>query len=363
MTNTLDNLPKPEPDVESFKTMLRKGVPDRVPLVELAIADELLAEINGQPLAPYPPDDNSIQLRMWADQRVRLWWRIGYDYYRIRAEIPFTIDRLSSKDTAALASGNRQWVNEHQGIIRSHRDVDNYNWPQKTDINLAQIEALINCLPEGMGGIGFSGGVLEWASTLFGLENFSLMLYDNPGLVREVVDHVGQVIYETFDMFCQMEVIFAIWLGDDLGFKTSTLIKPEHLRKYILPWHRKYAELAHRTHRFFLLHSCGHIEAVMPDLINNVGIDAKHSFEDVIMPVEEFKQNWGKHIAILGGVDVDLLCRGTVSEVCERTKQILDICASEGGYACGSGNSVTNYVQPANYLAMIETVHRYNGRL
>ena len=40
----------------------------------------------------------------------------------------------------------------------------------------------------------------------------------------------------------------------------------------------------------------------MPDLINDVKIDAKHSFEDVIVPVEEFKIRWGKDVAVLGGV-------------------------------------------------------------
>ena len=49
-----------------------------------------------------------------------------------------------------------------------------------------------------------------------------LLLYDNPELVRAVVDRVGQTIYEAFRVFCQMEQVFAIWLGDDMGFKTAT---------------------------------------------------------------------------------------------------------------------------------------------
>jgi len=34
-------------------------------------------------------------------------------------------------------------------------------------------------------------------------------------------------------------------------------------------------------------------------------IDAKHSYEDAIMPVTEAKKKYGEKIAILGGVDVD----------------------------------------------------------
>ena len=101
----------------------------------------------------------------------------------------------------------------------------------------------------------------------------------------------------------------------------------------------------------------------MPDLAGDVGIDAKHSFEDVIQPVEEFHRQWGARIAALGGVDVDLLARGTEEAVARRTREILQACAPVGGYAAGSGNTITNYVPIDNYLAMVETVHRFNGRM
>ncbi len=360
----LQGFPRPDPDVERLKTVLRRGVPDRVPLCELAIAEEVMAAVWDCPLAPAPASGGVESWRPWARDRVEIWRRLGYDYYRVRAEIPFQVDRLGAADTAAAGAGQqRQWVNEQSGAITSLEEVETYPWPRAPDIGFAAAEAAIACLPEGMEAIGFSGGVLEWASTLIGTERFMLALYDNPTLVREVVDRVGALIYEAFRCFCDMPRVFAIWLGDDMGFKTSTLIRPNHLREYILPWHRKYAELAHASGRFFLLHSCGHVEAVMPDLIEHVGIDGKHSFEDVIVPVEEFKRRWGDRVAVLGGVDVDLLARGTEEAVADRTRRILEACAPAGGYACGSGNSVTNYVPAANYLAMIQTVHRYNGRM
>ncbi len=363
MPSAIDHLPAPAPNVLRLKTALTRGRPDRVPLVELAIAEEVLAELAG-PLPPLPANFTTQQVRDWARARVRVWRRLGYDYYRVRAEIPFTVDRLRAKDTSAASNaGQREWVNEHDGIIRTREDLDRYVWPTRAEIGFAQTEAAIACLPEGMEAIGFSGGVLEWASTIMGLEHFLLCLYDNPELVRSVVDHVGQIILEAFEVFCGMDAVFALWLGDDMGFKTSTLLSPDHLREYILPWHRRYAELAHRTGRLFLLHSCGHVEAVMPDLIEDVHIDAKHSFEDLIVPVETFQQRWGDRVGVMGGVDVDLLARGSAEAVRARTRRILESCAPRGGYACGSGNSIANYVPAASFLAMVETVHRFNGRM
>jgi uroporphyrinogen decarboxylase len=362
MTDVLTHLPKPAPDVRRLETVLRRGRPDRVPLVELMIADEVLGELHGRPLAPLPPKPDRAQLHQWAEQRVEMWWRLGYDYYRVRAEIPFTVERLPAADTAPSIGGQRQWVNEREGLIRSWDDVERYRWPSRADIDFSQSEAALECLRDGMGGIGFSGGVLEWSSTLLGLETFAMALYDDPKLVREVVDRVGRAIYDAFDVFCEMDTIFAIWLGDDMGFKTATLLSPEHLREFILPWHKKYADLAHRTGRLFMLHSCGYVEPIMPDLVEDVKIDAKHSFEDAIVPVTEFKQRWGGQVAVLGGVDVDILTRGTPDDVRNATRHVLDTCAVDGGYACGSGNSVPNYVPAQNYLAMVETLHRFNAR-
>ena len=249
------------------------------------------------------------------------------------------------------------------GVIKFFADFEVYLWSAQAAIDFSAAEVAQGALSEGMGLIGFSGGVLEWSSTLLGLESMMLLLYDDPDLVRAVVDRVGQTIYDAFRVFCDMEEVFALWLGDDMGFKTATLLQPQHLRQYILPWHKRYAELAHQTSRLFLLHSCGHVESIMPDLIEHVRIDAKHSFEDVIVPVEQFKRRWGKRVAVLGGVDVDLLSRGTAEDVRRRTGQILSACAPGGGYACGSGNSITNYMPIGNYLAMIETIHRFNGRM
>ncbi len=356
-------LPKPEPDVDRFRRVLRRGAADPVPLVELAIAEETLSALHGRPLIPLTHTNGEPQFRQAIGQRIRLWQALGYDYYRVRAEIPFQMDTLAARDTGVLATGERRWVNEHEGLIKSRADLAAYPWPTTATIDFSAAEAAADELPDAMGLIGFSGGVLEWSSNLLGLEGMMLLLYDDPELVRAVVDRVGQTIYDAFRVFCDMEKVFAIWLGDDMGFKTATLLQPQHLRQYILPWHKRFSELAHQAGRLFLLHSCGHVEAVMPDLIGDVRIDAKHSFEDVILPVEQFKQRWGAKVAVLGGVDVDLLSRGTEEEVRRRTEQILKACAPGGGYACGSGNSITNYIPTANYVAMVQTIHRFNGRM
>jgi uroporphyrinogen decarboxylase len=97
----------------------------------------------------------------------------------------------------------------------------------------------------------------------------------------------------------------------------------------------------------------------MGDLID-LGIDAKHSFEDKVMPVEDVYRRWGEQVALIGGVDVHLLASGTEAEVRRRTREILDACGSGGGYVLGTGNSVANYIPLRNYLAMVDEGWRWN---
>ncbi|MGQ9556185.1 MAG: hypothetical protein ACUVWR_18955 [Anaerolineae bacterium] len=93
---------------------------------------------------------------------------------------------------------------------------------------------------------------------------------------------------------------------------------------------------------------------IMPDLIEVVGIDAKHSFEDAILPVSEAKRLYGDRIAILGGFDVDRLCRSDERQIREHVDQLLSTCGSSGGYALGTGNSVAKFIPLPHYLTMLE---------
>ena len=92
----------------------------------------------------------------------------------------------------------------------------------------------------------------------------------------------------------------------------------------------------------------------MDDLISDVRIDAKHSFEDAIEDVTSIKRRYGDRIAILGGIDVDFLCRRSEEEIRDRVTATLDACMPGGGYCLGTGNSVTNYIPLDNYLAMLD---------
>ena len=112
--------------------------------------------------------------------------------------------------------------------------------------------------------------------------------------------------------------------------------------------------MAHAKKLPYFLHSCGKIDAVMEDLIEYVGIDGKHSFEDTIISAEEFQARWGDRIAVLGGVDLNILSAGSEAAVRNRVRVLIEHCGSRGRFAIGSGNSIPDYVPVENYCAMVD---------
>ena len=95
----------------------------------------------------------------------------------------------------------------------------------------------------------------------------------------------------------------------------------------------------------------------MEDIIVDLKYDGKHSYEDKIMPMEEAYNKWSSRIAIIGGIDIDFLCRSTPEEVYGRAREMLERSREKGGYALGTGNSLPYYIPEENYLAMIAAVN------
>ena len=324
------------------RVLLREGEPDRVPFYELFADAEIMAAVLGRPIRT---------MRDRVDYHVKL----GYDYLTVWVQnMAFpTQGQGSTADTAALAHETRTFNLAGQGVIRSWADYERYPWPDPAGAGYREIEEAAALMPAEMKSIVLTGHVLEMPMALMGYEGLSLAIYDQPDLVEAVFQRVGETYLRIYSDLVGMDAVGAVLISDDLAFKTQTLMPPDFLKQYVFPWYRRYVEICHAKGVPVILHSCGNLTAVMEDLIAT-GIDAKHSYEDQIMPVEEMKRRHGDSWAVLGGLDMDFLCRATPAEVRARTRRILEACMPGGGYALGTGNTVANYIPVENYLAMLE---------
>jgi uroporphyrinogen decarboxylase len=157
----------------------------------------------------------------------------------------------------------------------------------------------------------------------------------------------------------RFDCVKIIWGSDDMGYRGGPMISPDDLREFVLPGHKIMAEMSHAAGRPYLLHACGNLDLIMEDLIEDVRIDAKHSFEDTIEEVTAAKEKYGHRIALLGGIDVDFLCRSSEKDVRRRVRATLEKCTVGSGYCLGTGNSVANYIPLDNYLAMLDEGRRF----
>jgi uroporphyrinogen decarboxylase len=297
----------------------------------------------------------------YLDQSIRFCLGNGWDYVYCFSIIPFAGITYRNTDGATNEEQGRRryYMKDDEGPICNWDDFEHYPWPKDIhNINLSA-RLMAKRVPDGMKVMVIPGGLFEWTTWLMGMVPFSYALADQPDLVDAIIAKVSDIIYAVIEDMMDEPNIGGMFLGDDMGFASGTFVSPAMLRRKFFPHLKRVAELIHAAGKVFVLHSCGNVYAVMDDLIA-AGIDAKNSFEDKIMPVEQVYQRWGKSVALIGGVDMNLLASGDESQVRTRTRQILDACGPGGHYVLGTGNSVANYLPLQNYQAMLDEGRKWN---
>ncbi|NLV74674.1 MAG: hypothetical protein GXY52_08330 [Chloroflexi bacterium] len=351
-----------QPDCERFiDAVMGRVLPERPPLVEYLIDDALrkpiVTDLLGRTWVDPRPGDQPSWLA-YMDNFIAVWYQLGYDFVRYEQGLPLA-ERYIMGDDPSRSNGIRAWNDLSHGTIATWQDFETFAWPEVTPAFFANYEYLARNLPEGMGLIvSHGGGIYEHLSALFSYEGLCMALYDQPDLVAAVAQRLGELFLQVYRQLVQIEGVAAVFQGDDMGFRTATLLPPEALRTYTLPWHARYADLAHDAGLPYFLHSCGNLTEIMPDLIDTVQIDAKHSFENAIVAADQFQALYGSHIGVLGGVDIDILGRGSEAEIRAETRWLMESCGERGRYAIGSGNSIPSYIPLESFLSMLDEAQR-----
>jgi uroporphyrinogen decarboxylase len=207
---------------------------------------------------------------------------------------------------------------------------------------------------------GLVGSIYENISWLMGYETLCFALYEQRDLVAAISQRVIDLYRRELERILQFDRVKIVWGSDDLGFKTGTLVSPKDLREFVLPGHKLLAKMAHEAGCLYIMHCCGKVDQILDDLIMDVGIDGRHSFEDTILDICEAKTTQGNRLALLGGIDVDFLCRSNEEKIRQRVRHTLDCCLPGGGYCLGTGNTVANYIPVENYLTVLDEGRRYD---
>jgi len=345
------------PDWEALlRCIYRKGTPERTHHIELFLDEEIKTIIckRFDLLKGLKTGEPFFDLK----REVRIQRFLGYDYVRCALDdFEMPLNKIAVEDTAEFQKeGGREFINEKEGLITNWAAFEQYPWPDPSICKSSKLEWYEKNLPDDMCVIG-SGGFAHFAeflSWLMGYETLCYALYENRELVAAISKKLIDIYEVSLKRMLEFSRVKIIWGSDDMGFRGGPLISPDDLREFVLPGHKLMADMSHEAERPYLLHSCGKLELIIDDLIDDVGIDARHSFEDTIEDVITANKLFGDRIAHLGGIDIDFLCRSNEHEIRSRVRETLSACMPGGGYCLGTGNSVTNYIPVDNYLAMLD---------
>jgi uroporphyrinogen decarboxylase len=334
-----------KPDYTQILKVLHKQVPERPTLFEFFLNGPLHEVLVNNEI---PMKNDGFD---WTRRTIHAFKNAGYDY--VTSQSTGFYFRANQKSHIATISLN------DSATITNWETFEKYEWVEPEDFDLSHLDKVAEELPEGMKVMVMGpSGVLENTINLVGYDNLCLMLYDEPELAKQIFDGVGSRLLKYYKQAVTHHAVCALISNDDWGFKTQPMLSPADMRKYVFPWHKKIAAAGHAHNKPVILHSCGQLEEVMEDVIEDMKFDAKHSFEDTIMPIEEAYEKYKGRIALLGGIDVGFVCTAAPEEISARSAAMLKRAEKDGGYALGTGNSVPEYVPHKNYFAMVDVVRK-----
>ena len=153
---------------------------------------------------------------------------------------------------------------------------------------------------------------------------------------------------------------------NDMGYRNGLLFSPKTYQQT----HREADEMVysffHQRNMPILLHSCGNVKELIPELIG-VGLDCLQPLEvKAGMDLTELKRKYGDKLTFMGGIDVrnmadpDLSAGlSNLSKIEQEIKTKFEVAKKGGGYIYHSDHSVPNNVSFQQYKRVMELVKKY----
>jgi len=345
---------------QRFLTALAVGQPDRVPVFDFLFSRHIFAHVLGRGV-----------VRPQAEDLVECATRLGLDGVCVSFGGP------SGSRATATAEGvyEDEWGVSYRRDpavswpgdapighpIKSRGDWMNYAMPNPYRAGrLDQVQIAVRSTRDGsLAILGSVNGPFTAAWLLTGLEQFCLLMYDDPDLVDDILRAVTDYAIAGGRLLMQAGVD-ALAIADDHGGVAGPFISLRQFRRFVLP---HFGRMVHSFRGLgvpVFMHNDGDIRVLLDDLVDT-GINAYHPIERAArMDLADVKRRYGHRICLVGNVNnKDTLVRGTVEDVERETRECLRIAGPGGGYILASDHSLHQDIPMANILRMIDTGHRY----
>ena len=207
-------------------------------------------------------------------------------------------------------------------------EVDAYPWPDVKYCDFTHIYEQIDRFPDKMVFTGMWSCFFHLVADYFGMENYFIKMYEAPEIVEAVTERVVDFYVQANEKFFaglgnRADVMF---FGNDFGTQLDLFISPEMFRKFVLPGFKKIIAVGKKYNKKILLHSCGSIYRIIPDLID-AGVDAIHPIQAkaVGMSADDLKQ-YKNDLAFVGGIDAQsFFVNSTPDEIAREVDRVRSI--------------------------------------
>lgn len=342
---------------ERILTALKGQQPDRVPYLESVIDEPVALRILGLPQPDGPPPS---EMGIDTAEDVIAGVALGSPRYDLRELVAaLGLDGFGAYFFAIPERIDLQ-VDGHTmtagGKIKTRADLQRICLPDPDDPALyAPLRAFLDQHRASSQALFCLTNLCSDPVILgMGFEHFAASLYEDPGLVEDLFDLYAAWQARVAAHLSEMDFDF-LWFADDIAFKTQPYISPRFFRRVFLP---RYRQVVEQIRKPWIFHSDGNLLPILDDLLS-LGMHGLHPIEPAAMDIAQLKRRYAGQVCLVGGIDLDLLSRGTPAQVDECTRQVLAAAAPGGGYIAGSSNSIPYYCQAPNVAAMRRAVARY----
>jgi uroporphyrinogen decarboxylase len=244
---------------------------------------------------------------------------------------------------------------------QSVEDLAKHNWPWPDIFDYSPMRE--QCARyEGYAVVYEGADLFTRPCILRNMENVMLDMIDRPEMVHYLIDKFTSFYCEDitraleatnrgFDIYCE-------W--SDFGTQRGLLISIPLFRQFLAPYLKRMIDLCRSAGVRFMLHSCGAIRPLIPDLIG-LGVDMLDPIQVAAegMVPAELKREFGSQLAFHGGVCTQrTLPFGTPEDVRAAVLDRIATLGAGGGYVLASSHDISADTPPANIVAMYDPALR-----
>lgn len=235
-------------------------------------------------------------------------------------------------------------------------EIDQYPWPDPKYCDFSAIYAEIDKFPDKMVFTGMWSPFYHMIADFFGMENYFIKMYESPKIVEAVTEHIVDFLVAANEKFFAGlgNRADAMFFGNDFGTQLDLFISPELFRSFVMPSFRRLIEVGKRHNKIIMLHSCGSIYRIIPDLID-AGVDVLHPIQAKATGMDAMNlAQYKNDLAFLGGIDAQsFFVQATPEQIKDEVRRVRSI-LGPNIVISPSHEEILPNVPAANVLAMAE---------